>query len=94
MRLSSRDLHRRGYRASIIAMIRDKTNGALVEWRHRHGITQAQLAHEIGCSRQAIGMLETGRMKLSVAMLRKLRQVTHLSADRLLDGIEHNGFPT
>ncbi len=56
----------------------------LKELRKIRGMSQAQLAHEIGVSPSAIGMYEQGRREPDHETLGKLCAVFHVSSDFLL----------
>lgn len=59
-------------------------NEKLVKLRKEHGFTQEQLAEMIGVSRQAISRWEAGETVPEAALLIRLCDVYHVSADYLL----------
>jgi transcriptional regulator with XRE-family HTH domain len=61
---------------------------AIVGARRRAGFTQRELARRIGTSQSAIGRLERGNGRLSVATLRKIADVTGSKLVIRLDGPE------
>lgn len=59
-------------------------NEKLVKLRKEHGFTQERLAERIGVSRQAISRWEAGETVPEAALLIRLCDVYHVSADYLL----------
>jgi transcriptional regulator with XRE-family HTH domain len=60
-------------------------NKRIKELRERSGMSQQKLAQLLGVSRPTISQIENGQRKVSADEMRKLADVFHISADRLLD---------
>jgi transcriptional regulator with XRE-family HTH domain len=60
-------------------------NRRIKELRERSGMSQQKLAQLLGLSRPTISQIESGQRKVSADEMRKLADVFHISADRLLD---------
>jgi len=66
----------------------------LREARSRHGMTQRQVAVQVGVSPGFIGQIETGRTRPSVGTLLEIARVLGLSLDSLFDAGADDGRPT
>jgi transcriptional regulator with XRE-family HTH domain len=55
----------------------------LRSYRETAGLTQAQLAHAVGCSYQLIGAAERGDVPLSAGHLRRLAELFSVPAEDL-----------
>ncbi len=53
--------------------------------RHKHNITQAQLASELGIGTSTIGMYESGIRKPSYEVLKKISNYFNVSIDYLIN---------
>lgn len=60
--------------------------GKLVELRKKSGLTQAEVAEELGVSRQAVSRWETGEISPSVENLRRLSKLYGVPMDDLANG--------
>ena len=60
--------------------------------RIKKGLSQAELANEIGLSSGHITRLETGKFNPSTEVLKKLSQIFDISADYLLDDSTDNEY--
>lgn len=58
----------------------------LSELREKRGLTQAEVAEELGVSRQAISRWETGKIKPSTDNLRRLGKLYGVTLDYLMGG--------
>jgi len=56
--------------------------------RRKKGLTQEELASEVGTSKQAISYYETGKRIPSSIMLKKLAEKLDVTADYLLKEVE------
>ncbi len=65
-------------------------NRKIKELRERSGMSQQKLARLLGVSRPTISQIEGGQRKVSADEMRKLADVFHISADRLLDREEES----
>ena len=54
--------------------------------RKRHGLTQDQLAAQLGISTNHLGMLELGKRGVSLDLLVQLAECLNVSVDFLLNG--------
>lgn len=61
---------------------------ALLEYRKKAGLTQAQLAEKLGVAQGAIANWEAGDRKPNIVMLKKLSVILNCTADELLAPIE------
>jgi len=67
------------------APIDEKAIGERIrELRKRQGMSQAELAAELGVNQTAVSDYETGEARIHAAMLAALARVLHASADELL----------
>ncbi len=57
---------------------------ALYNYRHKAGLTQAQLAQKIGVSKACIGMWENGNRSPNISTLKKLAQILDCTVDELI----------
>ncbi|HCS93422.1 MAG: helix-turn-helix domain-containing protein [Bavariicoccus seileri] len=57
----------------------------IAKLRHKHHLTQDQVAKQLGLSRSQYSHIETGRNELSVSTLLKLAQLYDVSTDYLLE---------
>lgn len=60
----------------------------LQELRNERGWTQAQLAAEVGVSRQTINSIETGRFEPSLSLALKLAKLFELPVETIFGLIE------
>jgi len=58
----------------------------IAQARNERGLTQEQLAEQLGVSQQALAHYEVGRIGVASAMLPKLAELLDLSFDELLVG--------
>ncbi|MFN3465521.1 MAG: helix-turn-helix transcriptional regulator [Terricaulis sp.] len=58
----------------------------LAEARDAHGLSQAELAHRLGIAQQTLAHYETGRSRVSVAMLLEMSRILRFSIDDMLSG--------
>lgn len=56
----------------------------IAEYRKRAGLTQTELAHQIGISQSLLSHYESGRLKVSAEILGHLAIVLQVSSDKLL----------
>lgn len=61
---------------------------AMRKYRTLLGLTQMDIAKQLGVSPNAISMWETGERKPDIIMLKKLASILHCTADQLLEPIE------
>ena len=61
---------------------------AMRKYRTLLGLTQIDIAKQLGVSPNAISMWETGERKPDIIMLKKLTSILHCTADQLLEPIE------
>ena len=61
---------------------------AMRKYRTLLGLTQTDIAKQLGVSPNAISMWETGERKPDIIMLKKLSSILHCTADQLLEPIE------
>lgn len=61
---------------------------AMRKYRTLLGLTQTDIAKQLGISPNAISMWETGERKPDIIMLKKLTSILHCTADQLLEPIE------
>ncbi len=61
---------------------------AMRKYRTLLGLTQTDIAKQLGVSPNAISMWETGERKPDIIMLKKLTSILHCTADQLLEPIE------
>ncbi len=61
---------------------------SLREYRKKAGLTQAQLAKELGVSKACVGMWEIGCRKPDIITLKKLAKILGCTADELLEPIK------
>lgn len=61
---------------------------AMRKYRTLLGLTQMDIAKQLGVSPNAISMWETGERKPDIIMLKKLTSILHCTADQLLEPIE------
>jgi transcriptional regulator with XRE-family HTH domain len=70
---------------AVVVPVDEKVIGArLREWRKRQGMSQAELAAELGINQTAVSDYETGEARIHAAMLAALARVLRTSADELL----------
>ncbi len=60
--------------------------GKLAELRKKSGLTQSEVAEELGVSRQAVSRWETGEISPSVENLRRLSKLYGVPMDELVNG--------
>lgn len=68
-----------------VGMIGPKYPNKLAAWREMRGLTQAELADEVGCSAATVGHWETGRSRLTDKWLPRLAEVLKTSAGYILE---------
>ena len=61
---------------------------AIYKYRKKLGLTQSQLADELGVTKSAVGMWETGNRKPDIINLKKLAHILGCTTDELLESIE------
>lgn len=61
---------------------------AMRKYRTLLGLTQMDIAKQLGVSPNAVSMWETGERKPDIIMLKKLTSILHCTADQLLEPIE------
>ncbi|MBP0958397.1 MAG: helix-turn-helix transcriptional regulator [Oscillospiraceae bacterium] len=61
---------------------------ALYDYRHKAGMTQEQLAKELGVTPSCVTMWENGNRKPDIITLKKLAHILGCTADDLLEPIE------
>lgn len=61
---------------------------ALYEYRHKAGMTQEQLAKELGVTPSCVTMWETGNRKPDIINLKKLARILNCTTDDLLEPIK------
>lgn len=61
---------------------------AMRKYRTLLGLTQTDIAKQLGVSPNAVSMWETGERKPDIIMLKKLTSILHCTADQLLEPIE------
>jgi transcriptional regulator with XRE-family HTH domain len=70
---------------AVVVPVDEKVLGArLRELRKRQGMSQAELAAELGLNQTAVSDYETGEARIHAAMLAALARVLRTSADELL----------
>lgn len=57
----------------------------IAQFRKAQGLTQTQLAEQLGISQQTLAHYEVGRLRVAVAMLPPLAKALSVSVDDLLD---------
>lgn len=61
---------------------------AMRKYRTLLGLTQMDIAKQLGVSPNAVSMWETGDRKPDIIVLKKLTSILHCTADQLLEPIE------
>ena len=61
---------------------------AIYTFRHKAKLTQKQLADELGVTKSAVSMWETGNGKPDIIKLKKLAHILGCTTDELLEPIE------
>lgn len=61
---------------------------AMRKYRKALGLSQLDVAKQLGVSPNAVSMWETGERKPDIIMLKKLTSILHCTADQLLEPIE------
>lgn len=61
---------------------------ALLEYRKKAGMTQAQLAEKLGVTPSCITMWEAGYRKPDIVSLKKIAKILSCTADELLEPIK------
>lgn len=61
---------------------------ALRDYRHKAGMTQEQLAKELGVTSSCVNMWETGNRKPDIISLKKIAQILNCTTDDLLEPIK------
>lgn len=61
---------------------------AMRKYRTLLGLTQMDIAKQLGVSPNTVSMWETGERKPDIIVLKKLTSILHCTADQLLEPIE------
>lgn len=62
----------------------------LRKYREQNGVSQRQLAHQLGVVPSTINQYESGTRKPDIVMLKKISLVLNVSTDELLSSVDVN----
>jgi len=64
----------------------ERLGSRIADLRRQQGLTQVQLATELGVSQQTANSFEKGRRRVPVSALPRLAKLLHVSIEEILDG--------